>query len=191
MYKVICVTNRKLAGDRFLEQIKLAASSGVEGIILREKDLPEEEYEKLAEQVKGICEEMQVPLILHTYPEAARRLGIRSIHLPLHIFLQMDDQQKMFFDVTGVSAHSAEEASAAWKAGASYITAGHVFATDCKKGVPPRGLLFLKEVCEAVPIPVYAIGGIDSGNAEDCLRAGAAGVCLMSAFMKAKRPLFG
>ena len=188
MYRVLCVTNRKLAGERFLEQIEKAVMSGVEGIILREKDLPENEYEQLAVLVNQICEERQIPLILHTYIDVAKKLHIRRIHLPMHMFLNMGDEQKQDFDVIGVSTHSVEEAATAWKAGASYITAGHVFVTDCKKGVPPRGIEFLREVCDAVPIPVYAIGGIHSENAGDCIRAGAAGVCLMSAFMKAEKP---
>ncbi len=188
MYKVLCVTSRRLAGDYFLEQLKKVADAGVEGIILREKDLSEIEYEKLAVQVKQICDERQVPLILHTYIDVVQRLGIRKIHLPVHTFLEMDDQQKKWFDTIGVSTHSVEEAAAVWKAGASYITAGHIFATDCKKGLPPRGLAFLKAVCDAVDIPVYAIGGIHQENMESCLEAGAAGVCLMSALMKAENP---
>ena len=72
------------------------------------------------------------------------------------------------------------------KLGCTYITAGHVFATDCKKGLPPRGLSFLKEVCYSVTIPVYAIGGIDENNMEAVRQAGAAGGCMMSGFMLEK-----
>ena len=188
MYKVLCVTNRKLAGERFLEQLKKVADAGLEGMILREKDLSEMEYERLAVQVKQICDERQVLLILHTYTDVAQRLGIRKIHLPVRTFLEMDDQQKSGFDIIGVSTHSVEEAVAGWKAGASYVTAGHIFATDCKKGLPPRGLVFLKAVCDAVDIPVYAIGGIHQENIQSCLEAGAAGICLMSSLMKAENP---
>ena len=68
--------------------------------------------------------------------------------------------------------------------GASYITAGHIFATDCKKGLPPRGLGFLKDICRRVDIPVYAIGGITEENMVSALEAGAEGVCIMSGLMK-------
>lgn len=188
MCNVICVTNRRLSGARFLEQVERAASAGVSAVILREKDLPEAEYEGLARQVKKICEEKQVPLILHTYMDAALRLGIHRIHLPIQAFLNMNDQQRKRFDTLGVSTHSVEEAVSAWKGGASYVTAGHIFTTDCKKGVPPRGLSFLEEVCHSVDIPVYAIGGVNQENRRSCLEAGAAGVCLMSAFMKVGIP---
>lgn len=72
--------------------------------------------------------------------------------------------------------------------GATYITAGHIFATDCKKGVPPRGLDFLSSVCSFVNIPVYAIGGISPVNAQKAIDAGAEGVCIMSGLMTCKSP---
>ena len=83
----------------------------------------------------------------------------------------------------GVSTHSVEDAILAEQQGAGYITAGHVFATDCKKGLPPRGLAFLHEVCQAVSIPVYAIGGITEENMSPCMEQGAAGGCMMSGYM--------
>ena len=69
--------------------------------------------------------------------------------------------------------------------GATYLTASHIFPTDCKKGVPPKGLDFLKEVVEAVHIPVYALGGITKDRTDDVMSTGAAGYCMMSEFMKA------
>jgi thiamine-phosphate pyrophosphorylase len=68
--------------------------------------------------------------------------------------------------------------------GASYVTAGHIFATDCKKGLEPRGITFLENVCASVDIPVYAIGGISSDNYMEALDAGAQRVCMMSALMR-------
>lgn len=67
--------------------------------------------------------------------------------------------------------------------GACYVIAGHIFSTDCKKGVPPRGLAFLREVTNSVSIPVYAIGGITVENSGEVFAAGAAGVCMMSQWM--------
>ena len=63
-------------------------------------------------------------------------------------------------NIIGTSVHSVEEAIEAQNLGATYISAGHIFATDCKKGVPPRGLDFLKKVCQTATIPVYSIVGI-------------------------------
>ena len=70
--------------------------------------------------------------------------------------------------------------------GCTYITAGHIFLTDCKKGLPGRGLPFLEEICKTVRIPVYAIGGISSQNIESVRKTGAAGACIMSGFMRCK-----
>ena len=67
--------------------------------------------------------------------------------------------------------------------GCTYITAGHVFETDCKKGLPGRGLDFLRNVCAAVDIPVYGIGGIDADNIALVRDTGASGACLMSSLM--------
>ena len=89
------------------------------------------------------------------------------------------------FSQIGTSVHSVEDALEAQKLGATYITAGHIYATDCKKGLPPRGLDFLRDVCRAVDIPVYAIGGIkiDQAQFTDILNCGAAGGCIMSGMM--------
>jgi thiamine-phosphate pyrophosphorylase len=99
-------------------------------------------------------------------------------------FLNLSAEQKKKFVVLGVSIHSVEEAISAYQAGATYLTAGHIFTTDCKKDLPPRGLDFLHTVCTAVPIPVYAIGGIDENNTITCIQEGAAGVCMMSSYMQ-------
>ena len=72
----------------------------------------------------------------------------------------------------------------AMKLGADYVTAGHIFRTDCKKGLEPRGLGFLEKIVHTVSVPVYGIGGIHSGNEESVQEHGAAGVCIMSGCMK-------
>ena len=82
----------------------------------------------------------------------------------------------------GTSASSAEEARAGERLGAAYIGAGPVWATPSKPDAdPPIGLEGLSRICEAVSIPVVAIGGIDATNAADCIAAGAAGVAVVRA----------
>lgn len=87
------------------------------------------------------------------------------------------------FRQIGASCHSVEDAVEAQELGCTYITAGHIFATDCKKGVPPRGLEFLRSVCESVDIPVYAIGGVNEKNIDSVRSVGAHGACIMSGLM--------
>lgn len=175
MYDVIAVSNRALCND-FLGQLKKINGEGIP-VILREKDLSEREYETLAKQIMAFCPDV----ILHTFINTARKLGCKRIHLPMNILRTADLTE---FDVVGASIHSAQEAAEAQNIGASYVTAGHIFATDCKKGVEPRGLDFLRKVCEAVTIPVFAIGGMTPENAPSAIDAGAAGICIMSGFMR-------
>ena len=84
----------------------------------------------------------------------------------------------------GTSIHSVEDAVFAESHGADYITAGHIFTTDCKKGLPGRGVDWLKSICNAVSIPVYAIGGISDANVSMLCNCNIAGYCMMSASMK-------
>ncbi len=184
---IIAITNRLLSRRPFDVQIERICRLHPHALILREKDLSGEAYQTLAEKVLTICAGYNVPCILHQFTQAAQNLGVRKIHLPLR---QLEEEHVKLksgaFELVGVSVHSVEDALRAQKAGASYVTAGHIFATDCKAGLPPRGTDFLKEVCSAVQIPVYAIGGIrpEEKQIEKVLSCGAAGACIMSGMME-------
>lgn len=199
--KVIAVTNRALCKGDFLAQVERAAALGVRGIILREKDLPPEAYRKLAGQVMEICRERQVDCILHKFVEIAQELHCPNLHLPLADLLKQREMAGETvpgdismqackstvldeFQMLGASVHSAEEALLAQRAGCDYVVAGHIYRTDCKKNLAPRGIDFLQDVCKTVSIPVFGIGGIRPDNMYAALDAGAAGVCMMSAFMR-------
>lgn len=96
----------------------------------------------------------------------------------------MNENVSKQFETVGVSVHSADEAILAEKMGATYVTAGHIFVTDCKKSLEPRGTDFLKKVVSSVNIPVYGIGGISPDNIGKIQSTGAKGGCIMSGFMK-------
>lgn len=190
---MFCVTDRSLCGDRFLQQMEAVAGSGVDAVILREKDLPERDYEKLALDVRRLCRTYDAAFAVHHFPEVARRMGCRRLHLPMEDLRSLAGQSRNtgahpLFLILGASVHSPEEAAEAEALGASYVTAGHVFATDCKAGLEPRGLEFLRRTVETVSIPVLAIGGIAPDNIRLVRQAGAAGACIMSGFMKAEDP---
>lgn len=159
-------------------------------LILREKDLSEETYVKLLEMLRKKSGQSKVELIPHTYLLAAKSLGMDKIHLPFPMLKKyrnesgMEEQALKEMRIIGTSIHSVEEAKEAEKLGANYVTAGHIFTTDCKPGLPPRGLEFLEEVCENVTIPVYAIGGIHPENITQIEKSNAAGACMMSEYMK-------
>ena len=183
MSDILCVTNRKLCRESFLTRIERIAAYHPAGIILREKDMKPEDYKELAAAVMEICEQHGVRCILHSFPDVAISLQADAIHLPLHLLRELSQEQKTHFEVLGASCHSVEDALEAQALGCTYITAGHVFETDCKKGLPGRVLDFLRNVCAAVEIPVYGIGGIDSDNIALVRNAGASGACLMSSLM--------
>lgn len=185
-YRTICITNRHLVEGDYLTRIREIAAEDAYAIILREKDLPEQDYKLLAQQVLQICEKAGKRCILHHFVKAAMELGHKEIHLSFDAFRNLTREQREYFQVIGVSTHTVEEALICEQLGAAYITASHIFPTKCKEGLAPRGLEYLKEVTEKVSIPVYALGGICSDNAGLCMESGAAGVCMMSAFMEKK-----
>ena len=188
MFKIICVTNRNLCDGDFLKQMKKIAGGKPDAVILREKDLPEEDYSSLAEKVMDICGEAQVRCILHSYASAAASLGADSLHLPLPLLKDTDAAVIRGFDTLGVSCHSAADVSLAEKLGATYVTAGHTFETDCKRDIPPRGLGLLSDITETANIPVYAIGGINADNIALTKDVGASGACIMSGLMRSDDP---
>ncbi|MEE1170501.1 MAG: thiamine phosphate synthase [Anaerovoracaceae bacterium] len=198
--KLICVTNRHLCEDDFLDRLRGIACAGNElnnsdnkrqtefwGIMLREKDLSFPEYEKLAREVKKICDNAGVVFIAHFFTG----IGFTDhLHLPLHKLKKYRKHQGCTDKHTylGASCHSVEDAQLAESLGCSYITFGHVFETDCKKGLAPKGLSLLNDVVRSVSIPVYAIGGISPENYHQIIQSGAAGACIMSGFMQCKDP---
>ena len=170
--KTIAVTHRKLCVRPFLEQIERVLAQKPAGLILREKDLSWEEYAVLAKQVIPLCNQAGV----------GEQLG--HPWLQLSFPLVMEYGRPKGTQRLGISVHSVEEAVRAQQLGADFLMAGHIFPTGCKPGLPPRGLEFLQQVCQAVTIPVYAIGGITPDNAPLAIQAGAEGVCIMSGAMQ-------
>ncbi len=167
-----------------MERIEQIAAVRPAAIVLREKDLTPAVYQELAEQVLDICRSYDVPCILHSFTEAAEKLGAEALHLPLPALRELKSDAKEKFRTLGTSCHSIRDALEAERLGCTYLIAGHIYATDCKKGLPGRGLEFLREVCESVSIPVYAIGGIAPDNIAQVRKNGAVGVCVMSGLMQ-------
>ncbi len=184
MFDIICVTNRTICQVNFLTRLKEIARCHPRAIILREKDLSPIQYEQLAKSVIEICLQEQVLCILHKFITAAKNIHTKALHLPFSALQQLDRNKIKNFDILGASCHSEEEALKAEDAGCNYIILGHIFATNCKKDLPPRGVDLLHHVCEKLHIPVYAIGGIGSNNIEAVRAAGASGACIMSGLMQ-------
>ena len=182
--QVIAISNRHLCND-FLPQIEKICTLHPKALVLREKDLSESQYLQLAKEVLEICNTYQVSCILHSFINVANTLNHKKIHLPLPLLEKYEGQLSNFTTI-GCSIHSLDEAFKAQSLGATYLTAGHIYQTDCKKGVPPRGLSFLTDVCKHISVPVYAIGGIhlDEKQFKEISSCGASGGCIMSGMMK-------
>lgn len=189
--EILVITSRKRFDreEDFLKQIEKIAEAKPFGIVLREKDLPVKKYLELARKVRDICRSVGASLIVHGHPEVARELGIPALHMPLGALEKMSSDERKEFEVLGASCHSVEDVLLAKALGCDYVTAGHVYATDCKPGLPPRGADFLAEVCgQAAPMPVFALGGLTPARAPEVRRAGAAGFAMMSSAMDAENP---
>lgn len=183
MCNLVSVTAKPLCKDDFLQRIRKISDSEVQYIILREKYLSEQEYYSLAKEVLSVCDKEK--LIIHNFIGTAESLGIKKIHLPFSAFKELNGRRN--FDIVGTSVHSVDDAAFARENGADYITAGNIFETDCKKGLKGKGVNFLRNVCESVDIPVYAIGGINADTASGfkaVTEKNFAGVCVMSLLMQ-------
>ena len=199
--KLNIISNRKLCENENLEkQIKKIFSAYEKKIILknfdivaltlREKDLNKNEYLKLIEKVYPICQKYKINLILHQNYDLNLddKYKIDGIHLSYNIFKSLNENIKAElikkYKRIGVSIHSLNEAKEAESLGASYVVAGHIFETDCKKGLEPRGIKFVEDLSSALTIPIFAIGGIDEKNSQSVINSGAFSVCMMSTLMK-------
>lgn len=157
-----------------------------QAVILRAKPLDKAAYRALALQAQQSCKAAGIPLILHSDWQLARELCISKLHLPLALLRQLPACERTHFTWLSTPVHSVEEAIEAQALGATVLIAGHIYTTQCKAGLAPRGLGFLQAVCSAVSLPVYAIGGIgfDAAQHAELKANGARGACVMSAYMR-------
>ena len=167
-----------IVGD--LEVARIAIDGGATVVQLRLKNLPTDEVVGRGRPFAKVCSEAGVMFIVNDDVEAALRLSADGVHLG-----RTDagaERARSEGLLLGLSAATVEEAIAGAARGATYLGAGPVWATPSKADAdPPIGLDGLGEICRAVSIPVVAIGGVDAANAEECIRAGAAGVAVIRA----------
>lgn len=182
-FRRIAVSNRHLCREPLA--CRIAALKGrIDTLILREKDMAQQDYQALALEVKAACERADILLICHTFISAARTIDCPCIHLPLSRFAEAKAEGSLRdFRLTGASVHSLKEALLAQELGADYVIAGNIFETSCKQGLPGKGTEFLEKLCRELAIPVWGLGGITAENEEQIRQSGAAGACRMSGYM--------
>ncbi|WP_297429137.1 thiamine phosphate synthase [Clostridium sp.] len=202
------ITNRKLCKD-FYDQISKIAKSKLDYLIIREKDLEEEELLNLVLMVKERVTDTNIKIIINSNIDVARKVYADGVQLSFNNFIavannikqcskkpanqKVDNFEAMgnnyrIYKLIGVSIHSYEEGLRAYELGADYVIYGHVFQTDCKKGLEPRGVREIEALAKEIDIPIIGIGGIGEDNYKEVLGAGAKGVALMSTLMMSENP---
>ena len=184
---IIFVTDRKIGASDFLERIEAVAEASPDMIILREKDLSEEEYGRLAAECERICRRHDVRFCVNSFIRVAYSVNNGRIQVPFGTLTENGARLNGFEEVW-VSVHSLSEAVDAEAAGATHLIYGNVFETSCKPGADGKGREELRSVCKTVGIPVFAIGGINAGTAGAVIADGCSGVCVRSLFMTSRNP---
>jgi thiazole tautomerase (transcriptional regulator TenI) len=173
--------------ERLTAIVRQAAEGGVNMVQLRDKTQTPSELTSTAAVLKRTLPETLI--LVNGCPTAARGARVGGVHLPEEGVQTKEARAAVgAYRLVGRSVHSVEAAQKAAGEGADYLIAGTIFASRSHPDLPPAGLEFLREVCAAVTIPVLAIGGITPENAPDCLRAGAAGIAVLSAILSAADP---
>lgn len=176
---IYLITNRHLVSEeKYLKTLREASLAGVDRIILREKDLNDEELERLYYKIKELVSG-NTEIIINSNMKIFEKVKESNVHLSFKDFMNLENKNK--FNV-GVSVHSVEEGIEASERGCSYILASHIFPTKCKDGLKPKGVEFIQELKKVVTCPIIALGGISTENAQSVIDAGAHGVALMSTF---------
>ena len=182
------VTDRAWVGKQSLyEQVESALKGGVTCVQLREKELEEDEFLEEAIEIATLCKQYKVPFFINDNVDIAIKCNADGIHVGQEDMIVTQVRQKVGKDMMiGVSVHSVKEALEAVENGADYLGVGAMFSTSTKTDVDVLPKEVLKNICEAVGVPVVAIGGIGKGNLLELSGTGVDGVALVSAIFAAE-----
>jgi len=175
--------------EEFLRRIDAALRGGVTLLQLREKDRSGREYLDLARKVHALTMEYGVPLILDDRVDIALAANAEGVHLgqsdlPIREARRLMGPEK----IIGATAKTVPQAREAWEQGADYLGVGAIYPTTTKVKTVLTAPATLRDICAAVPIPVNAIGGLNKDNLDILAGIPIAGVCAVSAIMKAADP---
>ena len=177
------VTDRHwLNGRTLYEVVKESLDGGATFIQLREKDLDEESFLEEAYELKKLCAEYHVPFVINDNVDIALKMDADGVHVGQSDMEAGDVREKLGPDkIIGVSAQTVEQAILAEQRGADYLGVGAVFPTGSKDDADDVSHETLKAICEAVSIPVIAIGGITVDNTKELAGTGICGIAVISA----------
>lgn len=177
------VTDRMWLGEKTLaEQVESALKGGVTCVQLREKNLDDASFLAEALEIKKLCGKYNVPFIVNDNVDIARKCGADGVHVG-QSDMEAGNVRSILGDdmIIGVSVHNVEEALAAVSRGADYLGVGAVFSTSTKLDAGSVSKETVRAICDAVSVPVVAIGGISKENIAELSGSGVDGVALVSA----------
>lgn len=182
------VTDRSwLNGATLYEQVEQALKGGATFIQLREKNLDYDSFLAEAAEIKELCKKYKVPFVIDDDVEIAAQIDADGVHVGQSDMEASDVRAKLGpHKILGVSAHTVEEALLAEKRGADYLGVGAVFQTGTKNDAEKIGHETVKAICDAVKIPVVAIGGIGAHNVMELKGTGICGIAVVSAIFAQK-----
>ena len=177
------VTDRRWLGQRTLvDAVRESLEGGVTFLQLREKDLDEEHFYEEAVQLQELARKYKVPFVVNDNVDIAVRMDADGVHVGQNDMEAGDVRALIGPDkILGVSAQTVEQAVLAEERGADYLGVGAVFSTGSKDDAVEVSFETLKAICEAVSIPVIAIGGITQENTADLAGSGICGIAVISA----------
>ena len=177
------ITDRHwLNGESLYQQVEKALQGGVTFLQLREKNLDKELFMKEAREIKELCRKYKVPFIINDNVEIAKAIDADGVHVGQSDMEAGDVRKRLGADkIIGVSAKTVEQALLAEKHGADYLGVGAVFSTSTKTDATGVSHETLRDICQAVKIPVVAIGGITKDKVNELSGYGADGIAVISA----------
>ena len=175
--------------EEFLSRVEQALRGGVTLLQLREKSKSTREYLELAEKVHELTKRYHVPLIIDDRVDVAMAIDAEGVHvgasdLPVAIARKLMGEDK----IVGATAKTVPWAMEAWEQGADYLGVGAIYPTTTKVKTVLTSTDTLRDICNTVPIPVNAIGGLNRDNIDILAGIPVAGICVVSAIMKADDP---
>lgn len=178
-----------LSEEEFLRRTEEALQGGVTLLQLREKNRTTREYLSLAEKVHELTRRYGVPLLIDDRLDVAMAMDAEGVHLgqsdlPIHIARRILGPDK----IVGATAKTVPQATEAYEQVADYLGVGAIYPTTTKVKTVLTSTDTLRDICKAVPIPVNAIGGLNKTNIDVLCGIPIAGICVVSAIMKADDP---
>lgn len=184
------ITDSTFCGEEeFLRRVEDALRGGVTLLQLREKNKTTREYIDLAEKVHALTVKYNVPLIIDDRIDVAMAVGAEGVHLG-QSDMPVATARKILGDdiIIGATTKTVPQALEAYEQGADYLGVGAIYHTTTKVKTVLTSVETLADICRAVPIPVNAIGGLNKDNIDVLKDADIAGICVVSAIMKADSP---